>query len=370
MDLTAFVKRFVEQGRMTAIASDPRLQFGTVFEPLLFSRYLPVVTKTTNLIEEDILEFGQVIADDGSPLSPPQIKNPGTTGQILRVTLGHIDLAMQVDAATLDVLRSLLSANDVARAELVFTEWLSLNIRLGIETKAEIQRIEAITLAQVTIRNKDNQTAIIALPNPPGSRLTIPSGTLAAPAGWYNPAYDLMVDLLAAATYLKNRVQAVIMSSRILGVLLRSPIVRQSMGGAVAIGSGGNLTAAPSISTRSGLDAYFLAMGLPAPTVYDTEFTNQVASGRLLDDSKVVFLGNTPQRTRVGSPLSTGTLLTSTLGYYGEGINLNQTKAGLTIVSEVRELKPTGIYVEGYRNGFPVIQQPKAIAVLTIPMPT
>ena len=370
MDLTTFVKNFISAGNLRAIATDSRLQFGSIFEPLLFARYLPVVTQDNNVINASILEFGQIVADDGSPLSPPQIKNPGTTGQQITGLLGHIDLAMQVDAETLSQLRKLLSTGDIATAETIFSEWLALNIRLGIETKAEIQRVEAITEAQVTIRNKDGQRAIVPLPNPAGSRLTIPSGTVAAPAGWYSPTYDPTIDIMAIATYLKNRVNAVIMSSRIMGVLLRSPSVRAMLGGVVSVGNGGNLAAAPSVATIAGINALFISMGLPAPTIYDTEFTGQGTSGRILDDSKVVFLGNTPQRVRVGATAGLGTLLTSTLGYYGEGINLNQTTPGLTIATEVRELKPAGIYVEGYRNGFPVIQQPGAIAVLTIPLPT
>lgn len=369
MDLSRFVSEFVSKGRMRAIATDPRLQFGTTFEPLLFAKYLPVVTKNTNLIAEDQAEFGQGVADDGSELSPPQIKNPGTSGSTLTVRLGHIDLAMQVDAVTLDTLRSLAGIDNYAAAELVFSEWLALNIRLAIETKAELQRIEAITLAQVTIRNKDGQSAIVALPNPSGSRVTVPSGTLATPTGWYSPTYDPMADILAAATYLKNRVNAVIFSSRILGVLLRSPAVRQSMGGTVSVTATGGLAAAPSVATRSGLDNYFLSMGLPAPTINDAEYTTQTASARLLDDSKVIFLGSTPQRLRVAATATTGILLTSTLGYYGEGICRNQTNPGMVIASRVSELKPTGIYVEGYREGFPVIQQPRAISVITIPAP-
>lgn len=369
MDLVAFIAQFIAKGLMAQVATDSRLQFGSTFEPLFFARYLPVVTKRTNIIAEDLLEFGQITADDGSPLSPPQIKNPGTSGQEITVRLGHIDLAMQVDALTLDALRTLLSRGDVNRANIVFTEWLSLNIRLGIETKAELQRVEALTLAQVTIRNKDGQSAIVQLPNPPGHRVTVPSGTLATPAGWYSPTYDPFIDIRAIATLLKNRVEAIAFSSRILGVLLSSPIVRSSMGGSVTVVNGG-VTATPSISTKSGLDNLFLAMGLPAPQVYDGEYSDQLSSGRLMDDSKMVFLGRTAQRVRVAPTASLGTLLTSTIGYYGEGISAGQVDPGMIIRSRVSDLKPVGIYVEGYREGFPVIQNPKAIGVLTIPMPS
>ncbi|MGH7998308.1 MAG: hypothetical protein ACREPR_02450 [Brasilonema sp.] len=70
--ISVFTDTFLKQ-----IARNPILQFGTETQPFILARYLPVVQRDTNEIYEEITKIGTFIADDGAPLSPPQMKQTG-----------------------------------------------------------------------------------------------------------------------------------------------------------------------------------------------------------------------------------------------------------------------------------------------------
>jgi hypothetical protein len=87
----------------------------------------------------------------------------------------------------------------------------------------------------------------------------------------------------------------------------------------------------------------------------------------------MIFVCNTGKDVDLEYPTEQGLkreLIGDVLGYYGEGISPGQLTPGTVITLKTSDVKPVGIYCEGYREGFPVIQIPEAIATITIPAPT
>lgn len=382
MDLTTifeYIDQYLKGGYIRTIASDPRVQFGTERRPLLLARFLPVVRTETNTLVDEILRFGdQMVADDGTPLSPPQIKRPPAAGLPMTTRLGHIDIASQMTAEEMRKLGNLLNGTDRAAAQAFVSRWLTTHIRLAIEVKAELQRAQAIADAQVTITNKDGDTLTIPLPNPAGHRVTVPSGSVAAPAGWYAPTFDPFVDsILPMKRFLNGKgyqVIAIIYSSRIEGALMSNPtVINRSGGGGIIVSSTGVITPVVGSTSETGLANLFRSHGLPVPTVYDRFYSTQLGSYRYFDDSKMIFICDTGQDQEIEYMTEQGMkreLLNDTLGYYGEGISAGQLTPGTVITLKTSDVKPVGVYCEGYREGFPIIKVPEAIAVITVPAPT
>lgn len=380
MDLTSifeFIAAFIKGGFIRTIAQDPRIQFGTERRPLLLAQYLPVVSTNTNVLVDEILRFGELIADDGSPMSPPQIKRPPAAALPMTTRLGHLDIAIQMSGEDMQRLGNLLTGTDRAAAQGFVARWLTTNVRLALESKAELQRAQAIADARVTIVNKDGDTLQINIPNPQGHRVLVPSGSLTAPGGWYLDGYDPLVnDILPMKQFLASKgyvIRAIIYSSRIEGVLLSNDtIIRRSGGGGFVFTSTGQIQPTIGSTNQSALAALFASNGLPVPQVYDRFYNTQLGSYRYISDDKMIFICSTGQDREIEFMTEQGLkreLLGDVLGYYGEGISAGQVQGGTVITLKTSDVKPVGIYCEGYREGFPVIQHPEAVGVITIPVP-
>lgn len=382
MDLTAiinFLGEFRDSGRLQLLASDPRISFGTDRRPLILSQVLPNRADASNVIIEDIVRFGQLIANDGNPLSPPQKKAPPVASLPMTVRLGHIDISTQMSAKDWKALGNLISGTDRSVAESFVASWLIRMVRLAIESKAELQRGQAIADAAVTVSPMDTDPFTVQLPNPDGHRVTVPSGSTTTPSGWYDSTYDPFVqDILPMRQLLSDKgyaVTRIIYSSRVQGVLLSNETVtRRTPGGVnITVSASGQLQSVVGASSVAALNGVFQSFGLPVPTVYDQRYSTQLGSYRYIEDSKFIFICATGQDETVVYPTEEGLqteIIEDTLGYYGIGISEGHPNPGLIITPRVREMKPVGFEVEAYQESFPVINQPEAIAVLTIPEPT
>ena len=70
--------------------------------------------------------------------------------------------------------------------------------------------------------------------------------------------------------------------------------------------------------------------------------------------------------------LPDGRLLTleNVLGYQATGLAVGEDRPGRVIRSETRNLKPVGLYAQGFATSAPVIVEPEGVAVINIPLPT
>ncbi len=355
------------------IAKDARLQFGTETQPFLFAKYLPVENKENNEIYEEITRIGTFIANDGSPLSPPQIKR-SSEGLGLRVRLAHIDIATQMDARDMRTLGRLLNQGDRAVAVQFVVNWITRTLRFSVEAKAEVQRAEAFCNATVTITPMDGAPYLVQMPNPPGHRVTVPSGTAAAPTGWYSPNFDPIQETLVP---IKLMMQAkgyepmvIITSSRIAGALQMNPNVSQYGRGLII--QDGNLTTASGIASDAQVNVVLQANGLPPMMRYDRFYQTQTGSARFFPDDKFLIIGATGRDAQIEVPDDRGRILRrelimNTLGYTGRGVSEGQTKPGAVITVKTSDVKPVGCWGESYAESFPVILDYEAVACVTVP---
>lgn len=366
-------KEIVGTGIINAIAKDSRLQFGTETMPFWFAKYLPVENKENNEIFEEITRIGTFIADDGSPLSPPQIKR-STEGVGLRVRLGHIDTATQMDGRDMKTLGRLLKQGDRSVAVQFVVTWITRTLRFAIEAKAEKQRTEAMCNGSVTITPIDGLPYVIQMPNPAGHRVTVPSGTAAARTGWYDPAFDPIQSTLVP---LKLMMQAkgyepfaIVTSSRIAGVLQTNPNVSQFGNGFVVRNNA--LVQSPAIASDAQVNSVLMANGLPMIMRYDRFYQTQIGSSRFFPEDKLLIIGATGRTSEVEVPDDRGRLLrrqliNNVLGYTGRGVSEGQVAPGAVITVKTSDVKPVGCYGEAYAESFPVLLDYEAVVCITIP---
>lgn len=372
MDLHSLIKEFIDRNYHLEIARDPRMQFGAAPRAYLGATLLPNQLSDENSIVEDLVRYDIVIADDGDPYSPPQIKQ-SAGAQELVFRLGHIDIAAQMTPKDMKTLGRLMNGNDRSMAMEFMSRWLTRVVRLGCEEKAERQRWQAIADASVTITGKDSDTRTVSLQNPAGHRKTVPSGTVASPAGWYLDTYDPFIeDILPAKQFLAEKgyaVNRIITSTRILeGAMASNAKVLARTGGLII--SGGQLSSPFTNAAPAALAAQFIAAGLPAPETYDLRYRTQTSTVPFLGEDKFVMVASTGRDQDLDLGDEGLRVVENTLGYYGVGVCVGQTQPGMVITPVFSERKPVGVYAEGYMEGFPILLDGEALVVLTIPKPT
>lgn len=373
-DLLSFINEFTKDGYPREVARDPRIQFGTQDRAYMGAQLMPMQTSDTNLIIEDLGRFEVVIAGDGDSLSPPQIKQ-SAGGAELTVRLGHIDIASQMTARDMKRLGQLLDGSDRAAAEEFLTRWLTRAIRLGIEEKAEAQRWQLLCNGQVTVSYLDQPPRTLNFPDlqPDGHRVTVPSGTTNALAGWYNPDFDPMketiIPLKIKLEELGFKVSRIVTSTTIRdGVLASNAKMMQRSGGTMVVNNNGQLETIDR--NLSDVNARFIANSLPAPETYNMRYKTQSGTYRFLDETKFVMLCTTGRSMEIDLGDDGVQVIEDVFGYYGVGVSDGQTSPGAVITTKYSDVKPVGIYAEGYEEGFPVLLEPEAMVVVTIPKPT
>lgn len=366
-------KDIVGAGIPDAIAKDSRLQFGTETQPFWLAKYLPVENKENNEIYEEITRIGTFVANDGSPLSPPQIKRTAE-GLGLRVRLAHIDIATQMDARDMRTLGRLLKQGDRSVAVAFVINWITRTLRFAIEAKAELQRAEAFCNATVTITPMDGAPYVVQMPNPPGHRVTVPSGAAAAPAGWYSPTFDPIQETLVPIKLMMQskgyEPMAIITSSRIAGALQMNPNVSQYGRGLVV--QDGNVVSSGGMASDAHVNVVLQANGLPPMMRYDRFYQTQTGSARFFPEDKFLIIGATGRDFEVEVPDDRGRILRrelimNTLGFTGRGVSEGQTNPGAVITVKTSDTKPVGVWGEGYSESFPIILDYEAVACVTVP---
>ncbi|MDX2215512.1 MAG: hypothetical protein SFY66_19770 [Oculatellaceae cyanobacterium bins.114] len=373
-DLLSFINEFTKYGYPRQVANDPRIQFGTQDRAYLGAQIMPMQTSDTNMIIEDLGRFEVVVAGDGDSLSPPQIKQ-SAGGAELMVRLGHIDIASQMTARDMKRLGNLLDQGDRAAAEEFLTRWLTRAIRLGIEEKAEVQRWQMLCNAQVTVQYLDQPSRTLNFPDlqPSGHRVTVPSGTTGSPTGWYSDTFDPMKETIIPLKIMLEEkgymVSRIVTSTTIRdGVLASNAKMMQRSGGTMVINTGGQLETIDR--NLSDVNSRFIANELPRPEVYNLRYKTQSNTARFLGEDKFVMLCTTGRSLEIDLGDEGIQVIEDVFGYYGVGVSDGQTEPGAVITTRYSDLKPVGIYAEGYEEGFPVLLEPEALVVITIPKPT
>lgn len=366
-DIFTLYREIVDNGDLETIARDPRIQFGTPNRRYIGAEIMPDRPVTENQYTESDIRYFTSPANDATRYSEPQMKQVAVAGT-QDVKLGEIDIAAQLTGRDFDNIRKVAISNPTAaKAQLI--AWLTIGLRLAIAEKVEIQRWNAILDAVVQVVGTDGKVAPIPLANPVGHRLTIPSGTTAAPTGWYGNE-DPMDGIFAMKTFLANKgyeLLRVIGDSEITNALVTNPVIQSRLG--VLTVSGGALTSRVGLPSKQILDAYMQSFGVPPIEEYNLTYRTQLGTGFFKRRGDLAFICATGRSETIDNGDATLTVLENVAGYNAVGLAVGEDTPGAVIRTEARNLKPIGIYGQAFQTSFPVTTEPEGIGILKVARP-
>ena len=374
-------------GQFSDLAASSLSQFGSPQSPLLGASILPESQEMENSFRDDGIAIEGEIGQSGADYSPAQLNEAfGDYGA--GYSLGKIDAASQLKGREIEKIiqylmkvRSPNQSAAISAAEIV-TTWFDRGVMGSLAKVIEHQRWQAIVDGVVKRRGANNYAEDVTYPYPPGYQVTVAaSGTIAAPAGWYdrNPATaaDALEDLLAAKQRLMDKgftLSRIISKSSIRTVFMRNGKVRQS---ALPLG-------ATRATSQSDIDAMLDSYGLPPWETYDAVFkyrnpsnANQMAAVAYLDRvgfDPIILLASTDLQAQIDLGKDNGTLqLNNTLGYYALGRPEGQTEYGkVAKLITYDATYPPSVYGEVVAKGLPIINQRvmAGINIIKVPKPT
>lgn len=368
--IAILVAQMIAAGVLREIALNARAQFGVRGREYLGATLLPERPQRQNMYTETDIAYRTILANAGTRYSPA-VKKGGAVVGSMKVELGDIDIASEFTGQVYDALIELLGQNLTDEAIASVTGWLDTTINLALRELMEKHRWEAICNAAVTRKGANDYLETVSYSNPSGHRVTIASGSEGSPTGWYDPTrnpltdIDAMVNLLSAKGFKADRI---ITSTSRAQTIARHPLTLQAMG-RFTIGPGGTITSQNAFASIGDFSSFLVAQGLPPIQTYDLMARTDSGTIRFLDETKVVILATTArdQTVDLGDEQR---LLQNTLGYTAIGRATGQANPGVVIRMEPKEDRPPRIQAEGWATTLPVIQEPEAIAVLTIPNKT
>lgn len=374
MDIWGLMRELIEADEPMAIARNPMVQFGTAQREYKGATLMPERLVPDNEYTEDKIVYYSVVANDGTRYSEPQLKHGELLGSF-QVRLGEIDIARQLTGKDFDAIRKTVANNpDGAKRSLI--NWMNTAVNLAMIEKAEAQRWQAICNAAVTISQLDEEPYTIAISNPSGHRITIPGGTTGNPSGWYETdgSYDPFDDIFKQVTLLSDKgyqVNRVIGDTQILSAMANNPAVKQRVG-MLTINNGG-LTSRVGLADAASINAYMTGnMGLPPMEIYDLTYRTQLGTQFFKPRGSLVLCASTGRQEEFMTGVD-GTdfeIVENTLGYYAIGTAVGEDNPGRVMRATSSNMKPVGMYCQGFASAFPVVQEPESIAVINVSKPT
>ena len=373
MDIWSLMRELIESDEPMAIARNPMVQFGTGQRQYLGATLLPERLVPSNEFTEDRIVYFSVVANDGTRYSEPQLKKGELLGSF-SVRLGEIDIARQLTGKDFDNIK-MVAASDPVAAKRALINWINTACNLAMIEKAEAQRWQGICNASITISQLDEVPYEIPISNPTGHRITIPGGTTANPAGWYETdgTYDPFEDIFNQVALLSDKgyqVNRIIGDTQILSAMARNPAVKQKMG-TLAINNGA-FTSRVGLVDAASINAYLTGnMGLPPMELYDLRYRDQINTHFFKPRGSLVLCAATGRNEE----FATGTdgnefqIVEDTLGYYAIGTAVGEDRPGRVIRARSSNMKPVGLDAQGFATAFPVIQEPESVAVINVQQP-
>lgn len=404
MTLIELLQKLRDDGEYEKLRVDVMAQFGTENNPYLGASLLPEVTKQYNAYTEQQVRYMTVVANAGSSYSPAQVNTGGRIFGEFNVNFGNTNVADNLTANEYDMLMQMImlsteGGNDNAtlQAAAQVMRFLDRSIREPLLMLNEVYRWQAIIDGTVKRRGSNGYSEDVVYPMPSGHRVTVPGGTVANPAGWFETdgSYDPFQDFFTAQRFLAAkgyRISRIISNFTAAHTFMRNSNVVNRLGGTTIVSTGGALTRTLSSVSMNAVQAELQSNQLPEWQIYDRTFNyrnpsstkeNQIEVGRYLDrvvggvkTHPVVLVcqtGRDMSSIDFGdrSTLPNGGIeLADTLGYYGIGKVKGQPTSGRHFFEEVTQKHPGGLYAEGIQEGLPVITEPEAIYVINVQEPT
>lgn len=363
--LEAINQRLIADNAVEELVMSDDLQYGTEAEPLVGADFLPQRLDARDQWRENFAGIIRgFVSDDSSAYSPPQIKHSGLQTGSFQIEQGSIKVASEFTAKDIEALihQGEFSEDNVYLRVL---DWITQSLVLSAHRKAEIQRWQMIVNGVVRIAGLDGRLYDIPYPNPPQQRRTIPSGTIAAPAGWYSDTYDPVADILAVKSFLVRsgrQIIRIIGDDQVTSALRNNDTMKDRLGGVVV--SNGTLTTFRGEIEKNRIDDYFQnSLGIPPIEEFNTTYINQNdQSFPYKSFGSLVFFTRTQIRNPNGET-------NNAIGYYARGRARGEIDPGIKVRIKYRDIDPVGLYGESITAGIPVLQDPNAIAVIVAPLP-
>lgn len=368
-DIFTVIDEVLRDDQPIVLARNPMIQFGTGNRRYLGAEFLPERPVTENQFTEDKIVYFSIPANDATRYSEPQLKEGQLVGSF-DVKLGEIDIARQLTGKDFDNIRKIAKNNpDQAKAQLI--AWLNTAVNLALVEKHEIQRWQALVNGAVTIQGTDGKSSTVAFRDPPGHRITVPSGTVAAPTGWYGTE-DPMEAIFAMKVLLASKgyeVARIIGDTDITSAIATNQVMQQRLGSLTVNGAG--FTSRVGLVDKQALDNYLINnFGLPPIEEYNLTYRTQTSTGFFKPRGSLVFIATTGRSETIDLGDAGLQVIEDTLGYYAIGIAVGEDLPGRVIRAESRNLKPIGLYSQGFATSFPVPTEVEAVATITVPKPT
>lgn len=374
--LTELLDEIQENGDLEDLMNNPAAQFGTLDDPYIGATLLAEQNRDENMYKETQVKYRSFIAQAGSYYSPAQLNTSGQLVGSFNVELGKTDQADQITAQDYDQLMKLLNRKASREAIMAAMRWMDYHLLRPHLDLNEKYRWDAIIDAQVIRMGSNGYSETVEYPDPDGHRETVASGSVAAPAGWYetdnsyDPFEDIftMVDLLDKKGYKVNRILTG--GRKLISVLGKNPVVRERTS-RITVSTSGQIEAMAGRATAAQINAYLNEEGIPPIEIYKKTYHTRADGEKLfVSDSKLVFICSTGRTEPVDLGEKGVLELQNTLGYFGIGTPAGRFQPGRVVNTKDMDLYPGGFYAEAIQMGLPVLLHPEAMGVLTIADPT
>ncbi len=202
----------------------------------------------------------------------------------------------------------------------------------------------------------------VVYPNPTGHRV-------ASAGDWNSDAYDPMDDIIAMHELLAGKgykTSRILTSTKVVSAMARNAKISSRTGTLQVVG--GSLVSAGGFATVNSINQMLQSNGLPVLETYDATYRDERgAMFRFLPVGAMLFVAEGGQDPVTFTFENETRVVSNPLGYTAIGRGAGQTDAGRVINVASFINKPPRIEAEGYQESLPVITEPEAIAVITIP---
>lgn len=382
MDIGKLILDLEKNNQIQGIMTNNRAQFGPANAPLIGADLLPERTVDKNSYREEAVKFRTFAANPSTRYSPVTFVDGALASSFL-VELGESDYGQTLDSNVYDALRKEMRAGTLEQAASRLLQFTAMANDALIQ-RNHIWRMQALVDGRINAKYGNVQFTV-DFARPTGHRVTVPSGTIASPAGWYDQNYDQIADIVAMIEMLGRKgyiVSRIMTSQRILTLMLKSKNTRQYMNSVVAVpsldGTGISARGTARQVNRSQLEQIIrdnTTSTFSGFEVNDQYYNTRNGSKRYFREDAMLFVCSTGRSEEYlpedydgeDGPL----VVPDTLGYFGVGVAAGQDSPGRVITLEaITKKKPPRVEQEAWQTSGPVILEPEAIAVIFIPKPS
>lgn len=363
-DILTLLERAESEGEFTRIMSNPLAQFGRPDKPFLGLQLMPERLVPENQYTEEKINYRTVIANDGTPYSPVQLKGSVLAGSF-DVKLGNSDIGSEFKSAEYEALLTILRRfqdSDIPMEAMVrILDWVDKSLNMPLVVKNEKMIWEVIVDAQVERRGDNGYKETIFVPNPAGHRV-------AAGGDWSDDAYDPLDDIYARHQFMSDkgmRIRRNIASTSVVTKLLNNAKVKAAVGGFISVTGGGSLVASSNRVTLADVNSFLAENEIPPIEKYDKTYQDQTGSHRFLKADVFASIAETDQSETIDMGDDEPLMIEETLGYVGIGRPAGYESPGKRQLIEYKGGKAPHLEGSAWQMSLPVNQNPEAITVIT-----